>query len=92
MKNYEPLMNGVFHVMCKIMENIMVSGTEDELSVISICGQDNVPIRITLLEMNHTQQPTPIQVGKLNSCKNNQLHYQAALIKSNGHEVLLGYR
>ena len=50
-------MNGIVHVVCKILKNVMASATEVELGAVLINGQDAVPIR-----MNHPQPPTPIQV------------------------------
>ena len=40
----------------------MASAAEAELGAIFVNGQDAVPIRTTLDEMNHPQPPTPIQV------------------------------
>ena len=40
----------------------MASAAEAELGSIFVNGQDAVPIRTTLDEMNHPQPPTPIQV------------------------------
>ena len=53
MKSYEPPVNGIFHVVCKIMKNIMASVVEAKLGDIFICGQDTVPIRTTVIEIGH---------------------------------------
>ena len=60
--NFTPLMNGIIHVVCKILKNVMASAAEAELGAVFINGQDAVPIRTTLAEMNHPQPATPIQV------------------------------
>ena len=43
----------------------MASATEAELGTIFVNGQDVVPIRTTLHEMNHPQPPTHIQVDNV---------------------------
>ena len=53
---------GHIHVVCKILKNVMASAVEAELGAMFINGQDAVPIRTTLAEMNHSQPPKPIQV------------------------------
>ena len=58
-------MNGIIHVVCKILQNIMASDTDKELSSLFVNAQDAVQIRTTLIETNHPQPPTPIQVGNL---------------------------
>ena len=60
--SYTPILNGIVHLVCKILRNIMASAAEAELGAIFVNGQDAVPIRTTLDEMNHPQPPTPIQV------------------------------
>ena len=56
-----PPINGILHVVCKIMKNIMASAAEVEYGTIFINGQEAVPIRTTLQEMGWPQGPTPIQ-------------------------------
>ena len=60
-EDYAPPINGVLHVVCKIMKNIMASAAEVEYGTIFINGQEAVPIRTTLQEMSWPQGPTPIQ-------------------------------
>ena len=59
---YTPLMNGIIYVVCKIPKNVMVSVVKAELGAVFINGQDVVPIRTTLAEINHPQSSPPIQV------------------------------
>ena len=60
--NYTPLLNGIIHVVCKILRNIMSSAAEAELGDIFLNAKEAVPIRTTLIEMKWPQHPTPIQV------------------------------
>ena len=60
--NYIPLLNGIIHVVCKILHNTMSSGAEAELGALFLNAKEAVPIRTTLIEMNWPQPPTPIQV------------------------------
>ena len=48
--------------MCKILRNIVASAAEAEYGALFLNGQAAVPIRTTLIEIHHTQPPTPIQV------------------------------
>ena len=59
---FEPTINGIVYVVCKIIRNIMASAAEAELGALFLNFQEAVPIRITLEEMGHTQLPTPVQV------------------------------
>jgi len=59
---FTPKLNGIIHVLCKIMRNVMASAAEAEYGALFVNGQQAVPIRTTLEEMNHPQPPTPIQV------------------------------
>ena len=61
-KTILPLMNVIIHVVCKILRNFMASSAEAELGLLLVNAQDASPIRTTLIEMNHPQPPTPIQV------------------------------
>ena len=60
--NFEPTLNGIVYVVCKILRNIMASAAEAELGDLFLNCQEAVPIRITLEEMRHPQPPTPVQV------------------------------
>ena len=60
--NFEPTLNRIVYVVCKILRNIMVSAAEAKLGALFLNCQESVPIRITLEEMGHTQPPTPVQV------------------------------
>ena len=60
--DYVPIMNGILHVVCKILKNIMASAAEAELGALFINAREAVPIRTTLVEMKWPQPPTPIQV------------------------------
>ena len=54
--------NGAIHIISNIMKNVMVSATEAEIGSAYMTGQECVPIRTTLKEMEHPQPSTPIQV------------------------------
>ena len=55
-------MNIIIHVVCKILQSVMASDAEAELCSMLVNYQDAVPIQITLIEMNHPQPPTPVQL------------------------------
>ena len=44
-KNFVPLMNGIIHVVCKILQNLMESSAEAELGSIFVNAQDAAPIQ-----------------------------------------------
>ena len=60
--SFVPLMNGIIHAVYKILRNVMPSAAESELGLIFVNAQDAAPIRTTLIEMNQSKAPTPIQV------------------------------
>ena len=45
-----------------MLRNIMASAAEGEYGALLLNGQASTPIITTLIEMNHPQLPTPIQV------------------------------
>ena len=55
-------MNGIVHMVCKILRNVMASSAEAELVSLFVNAQDAAPIRTKSIEMNHPQPPTPIKV------------------------------
>ena len=55
-------MNGIIHVVCKILKNFMASFAEAELVFLFFNAQYAAPISTTLIEMNHSQPQTLIQV------------------------------
>ena len=60
--NFEPTLNGIVYVVCKILCNIIASAAEAELGALFLNCQEAVPTRITLKEMGHPQPTTPVQV------------------------------
>ena len=60
--NYTPLLNGIIHVVYKILRNIISSAAEAELAALFLNAKEEVPIHTTLIKMNWPQPPTPIQV------------------------------
>ena len=60
--NFEPALNGIVYVVCKILGNIMASAAEAELGDLFLNCQEAVPIQLTLEEMGYPQPPTPVQV------------------------------
>ena len=59
---FEPTLNSIVYVVCKILRNIMASAVEVELGALFLNCQEAVPIRTALEEMVHYQPPTPVQV------------------------------
>ena len=57
-----PTINGILHVVCIIMRNVMASAAESEYGTMIINARHALPIRTTLIEMGWPQGPTPIQV------------------------------
>ena len=55
-------MNGIIHVVCKILRNSMASAAEAELVFLFVNAQDVATIMTTFIEMNHPQPTTMIQV------------------------------
>ena len=45
---------------CKIIRNVLASAAEAELAGLFVNGQDAIPERITLEELGHPQDATPI--------------------------------
>ena len=60
--NYTPLLNGIIHVVFKILRNIMSSAADAELGALFLKTKEAVPIRTTFIKMNWPQPPTTIQV------------------------------
>ena len=60
--NYEPTLNWIVYVVCKILHNIMASAAEAKLGALLLNCQETVPIRITPEEIGHAQPPTPVKV------------------------------
>jgi hypothetical protein len=57
-----PPLNGPIHTVSKILDVVVGSAAEAEIGGTYINGQEAVPLRITLSELNHPQPPTPMQV------------------------------
>ena len=57
-----PLSNGVVHVLCKLLKNVMSSAAEAEIGSAFLAAKEALPLRVALIEMGHPQPPTPIQV------------------------------
>lgn len=57
-----PRLNGPIHTLCRILKNIVSSAAECEIAAAFENGRDATVIRRTLIEMGHSQPPTPIQV------------------------------
>jgi hypothetical protein len=56
-----PPPNGPIHTVCHKLRNVMASAAEAEVGGLFVNGQDAVPLRTTLKELNHLQPPTPIK-------------------------------
>ena len=82
--NFEPTLNGIVYVVCKILHNIMASAAETELGALFLNLQEGVSIKITLEEMVHPQPTTPVQVdnstesgiatGTIKQCKSKAMY------------------
>jgi hypothetical protein len=56
-----PPSHGPIHTVCHKLRNVMASAAEAEVGGLFVNGQDAVPIRTTLKELDHPQPPTPIK-------------------------------
>ena len=54
------LFNNPIHVLAKIIKNVMSSATEAEVAGLFMNGQHAVLLCLTLEDMGHPQQPTPL--------------------------------
>lgn len=61
-KGFLPKLNGIVHVLCKKLCNVVASTVEAEYGAMFLNGQQAVPMDTTLEEMNRPQPATPIQV------------------------------
>ena len=61
-EKFEPTLNGIVYVVCKILRNIMASVAKAESGALFLNCQEAVPICNTLEKMGHYQPPTPVQV------------------------------
>ena len=61
-KTLVPLMNVIIYVVYKILRNFMASAAEAELGSLFVNAQYAALISITLIEMNHPQPSTLIQL------------------------------
>jgi hypothetical protein len=55
------LHNGALLEKVKIIKHIMSSAAEAETGALFINGKEAIPLRQTLIELNHPQPPMPIQ-------------------------------
>ena len=55
-------LNGNIHITCAILKLVAASAAEAELGALFLNAQDAKIIRLTLLEMEHPQPPTPAHV------------------------------
>ena len=56
-----PTPNGTILTKCQTIRTVMASANEAETGAIFLNGQQDVPIRTSLIEMGHLQPPTPIK-------------------------------
>ena len=50
------------HAVCKIQKNVMSSATAVEIESACTACHDAMPIRNTLIKLDHQQPPIPVQV------------------------------
>ena len=60
--DFEPTLNGIVYVVCKILRNIMASAADAKLGDLLLNCQEAIPTQITLEEMGYSQPPTLVQV------------------------------
>ena len=48
-----PPLNGLLHIICKILRNVMSSTTEAKIDAAFLAATEAVPIRTTLVEIGH---------------------------------------
>ena len=61
---YFPLqINKPLHIICKILRNVVSSAAEKDIATAFLAAIAAVPILTTLVELDHPQPPTPIQVN-----------------------------
>ena len=57
--------NGAIHILAKLIKNVVSSAAEAEIAAIFMNAKEAVPIRTTLVEMNHPQPETEIITDNL---------------------------
>ena len=57
-----PTPNGVLHIECTTLRNVMTSAAETELGALFHNGQVSEPFRTCLAEMDHPQPCTPMKM------------------------------
>ena len=60
--NLPPPANGPVHTEFRILKHVVVSAAEVEVGVLFHNGQTEVPLQITLNELDFTLPPTPIKI------------------------------
>ena len=66
-KTYNPKMNGLIYIICKIMKNVVASAAEAEFGTIFLNGQEAVPM-MTTLEENEVTTTTQTYPGRKLYC------------------------
>jgi len=59
--DHVPPDNGPIHILCQIMQQVVASAAEAELSTLFLNAQTACPICTALDEMGHTHLATPLQ-------------------------------
>ena len=58
-------MNGNIFVSCGILKIVVTSGAEAELGALLLNLKEGKTLRLTLMELGHTQPPTPIHCDNI---------------------------
>ena len=59
-----PTNNSAIHTLCQIINTVMSSTAEADISATFLNTKGALPIRTTIEELGHPQPPTPMQVDK----------------------------
>ena len=65
----QSVLNGAIHVECKALKHVVASAVESETGGIFVNGQFAIPIRHTLIALEHLQPPTPLKTENFTAYK-----------------------
>eukprot|EP00957_Ditylum_brightwellii_P071752 5454396-Ditylum_brightwellii.AAC.1 len=70
--NKQPAMppppNGLVHIVCKVIRNVMSSAAEAEIGVLYVNTCKGEELRLALKEIGHPQPPTPVMTDNSTVC------------------------
>ena len=83
----QPTNNGAIHIKLWIQRNVLASANKAEVGALFINGKCDVPLRTTLIKMDHHKPPTPIQ--NVNSTLNSIFNSSIWLRQSKAMDMIL---